>query len=240
MPNEYVLVHGAFHGAWCWDLVAGRLRAKGHRVVTLDLPGHGRRAADAQGASVVAYGRAVADVMALEGVSRGIVVGHSMGGLVISKAAELAPQRMRHLVYVAAVVVPDGSSLAECNMTEPARRMLGGMAAGRGDGSFLYPAETARARYMNDLPRDHPQVSRALTLLTPQPARPFFERVDFRLFYGSRIPRTYVRCLQDLAVPPGKAAEYAARLGVAPVDMDCAHNAMLSDPEGLAGILESV
>ena len=46
MPNEYVLVHGACHGAWCWDEVAARLRAKGHRVVTLDLPGHGRRAAE--------------------------------------------------------------------------------------------------------------------------------------------------------------------------------------------------
>lgn len=118
MPNEYVLVHGACHGAWCWDQVAERLRAGGHRVVTLDLPGHGRRAAEVRHASVESYGRAVADAMALAGVSRGVLVGHSMGGLAISKAAELAPQRIRHLVYVAAVVVPDGSSLADCNITE--------------------------------------------------------------------------------------------------------------------------
>ena len=89
MPNEYVLVHGACHGAWCWDDVAARLRAKGHRVVTLDLPGHGRRTAEVGRAGAEAYGRAVADTMALEGVSRGIVVGHSMGGLVIPKAATI-------------------------------------------------------------------------------------------------------------------------------------------------------
>ena len=94
MPNEYVLVHGAFHGAWCRDDVAERLRAKGHLVVTLDLPGHGRRAAEIGRAGAEAYGRAVADIMALEGISRGIVVGHSMGGLVIPKAAELAPARV--------------------------------------------------------------------------------------------------------------------------------------------------
>lgn len=240
MPNEYVLVHGACHGAWCWDQVAERLRAKGHRVVTLDLPGHGRRAAEVRRASVESYGRAVADAMALEGVSRGVLVGHSMGGLAISKAAELAPQRIRHLVYVAAVVVPDGSSLAVCNMTGPGRRMVEGMAAGRGDGTFLYPAEIAWARWMGDLPRDRPEVSRALARLTPQATRPFFERVDFRIFYSSRIPRTYVRCLQDRAVPPAKAAEFAARLGVTPVDMDCAHNPMLSEPDGLARILESI
>src|SRR5262245_53274673 len=72
--REFVLVHGAAHGAWCWDAVARRLEARGHRVVTLDLPGHGRRAAEAGRASVGAYASAVADAMARDGVSRRIVV----------------------------------------------------------------------------------------------------------------------------------------------------------------------
>jgi hypothetical protein len=55
-----------------------------------------------------------------------------------------------------------------------------------------------------------------------------------------RIPRTYVRCLQDRAVVPAKAAEYAARLGVTPIDLDTAHRPMLSNPEALAKILESL
>src|SRR3990170_160213 len=146
--NESVLAHAACHGAWCWDEVAARLRAKGHRVVTLDLPGHGRRAAEVRRASVEAYGRAVADAMALEGISRGVLVGHSMGGLVIPKAAELAPARVAHLVFLAAVVVPDGGSLAEVNMNAAGRALVEGMAAGRGDGTFLYPAEIAWARWM--------------------------------------------------------------------------------------------
>ena len=240
MPNEYVLVHGACHGAWCWDEVAARLRAKGHRVVTLDLPGHGRRAAEVRFASVEAYGRAVADAMALEGISRGVLVGHSMGGLVIPKAAELASARVAHLVFLAAVVVPDGGTLARTLMTPAGRAMMTGNAAARGDGTFLYPAEMAWTRWMGDMPRSDPRVSRAISLLTPQSLRPFVEPVDLRVFYGMRVPTTYIRCLEDKAIVPARAAECAGRLGVAPVDMNCAHDAMLSQPDELAQILEKV
>src|SRR3989304_22133 len=104
--KEVVLVHGACHGAWCWEAVAERLAAKGHAVVTLDLPGHGRRASEYATASVANYARAVVDAMALEGISRGIVVGHSMGGLVIPKVVELAPGRGAHLGFLAAVELP--------------------------------------------------------------------------------------------------------------------------------------
>jgi pimeloyl-ACP methyl ester carboxylesterase len=240
MPKEFVLVHGASHGAWCWDDVAARITRAGHRVVTLDLPGHGRRAAEARQASVLAYGRAVADVMAREGVSRGILVGHSMGGIVIPKATELARERVAHLVFLAAVVLPSGGSLERVHLPPASRALMRGLAAGRGDGTFLYPAETAWARWMGDLPRPHPAVSRALALLTPQPLRPFVEPVDLSRFYTLSVPRTYVRCLGDLAVPPARAAGYAARLGVEPVDMKTAHNPMLSAPEALARLLEKI
>ena len=56
---------------------------------------------------------------------------------------------------------------------------------------------------------------------------PCAERVDYQRFFAMRVPCTYVRCLRDAAVPPERAAEYAARLGVAPIDMDCAHGPML-------------
>ncbi|MBI1960068.1 MAG: alpha/beta fold hydrolase [Candidatus Rokubacteria bacterium] len=240
MTKQYVLVHGACHGAWCWDAVRALLRRRGHQVVTLDLPGHGRRAGEVRRASVESYARAVADAMAREGVGRGIVVGHSMGGIVIPKVAELCPGRVAHLVFLAAVVVPDGGNLAATNATAPARELLRGMVAGRGDGTFLYPAETAWARWMGDLSRDHPRALRALSLLTPQAIRPFVEPVDLRVFYAMRVPRTYIRCLADVAVPPDRAAGYAARLGVTPVDMTCAHNAMLSAPGELTRILERI
>lgn len=240
MTTEFVLVHGAMHGAWCWEDVAARLVAKGHRVVVPELPGHGRRAAEVRSAGAEAYGRAVADAMAQAGISRAVLVGHSMGGLVIAKAAELVPERIAHLVFLAAVVPAHGSSIALANMTAPAREALAAQVAGRGDGTFRHSAEVAWARWMADLPRSDPRVGRALARLTPQAARPFFERVDLRRFDALRIPRTYIRCLHDAAVVPALAAATAARLGVAPVDMDTAHNPMLSEPDELVRLLTRI
>jgi pimeloyl-ACP methyl ester carboxylesterase len=91
---------------------------------------------------------------------------------------------------------------------------------------------------MGDLPRDHPATARALASLTPQAVRPFVEPVDLRVFYSMRVPRAYIRCLQDAAVTPARAAVYAARLGVAPVDIDAGHDVMLSAPDALVAILE--
>lgn len=240
MPKEFVLVHGAMHGAWCWEDVAARLAAKGHRVVVPELPGHGRRAAEVRLASADSYGRAVAEAMARSGVSRAILVGHSMGGLVIAKAAELCPERIAHLVFLAAVVPAHGSSIAGANMTAAARAALEAQVIGRGDGTFSHSAETAWSRWMGDLPRRDPRVARAISLLTPQAARPFFERVDLRRFDTLRIPRTYIRCMRDAAVIPPRAAANAARLGVKPVDLDSAHDPMLSRPDELVRLLTRI
>jgi pimeloyl-ACP methyl ester carboxylesterase len=236
--KEFVLVHGAWHGAWCWEAVEERLAARGHRVVALDLPGHGRRAGEHAKASASGYARAVVDAMALGGISRGIVVGHSMAGLVIPKVAEIAPERVAHLVFLAAVVVPDGGSLSETHLVPPVRAMIRGLTQARGNGTFAYPAEMAWARWMNDLPRDHPAVQAALARLTPQPLRPFVESVHLKCFYAMRVPRTYIRCLKDLAVPPDRALIYARRLGVKPIDLDAGHDAMLSQPEAVTQILD--
>lgn len=238
--KEYVLVHGACHGAWCWEAVAERLSARGHRMVVLDLPGHGRRASEHTTASVVSYARSVVDAMAFHGISRGIVVGHSMGGLVIPKVVEMAPERVAHLVFLAAVVLPDMSSLWETHLVPGQRAMIRGLAQAGGNGTFLYPAWYAWSRWMNDLAQGHPVVQAALPRLTPQPLRPFVEQVNLTGFYAMSVPRTYIRCLKDVAVQPDRAVEYARRLGVKPVDLDVAHDAMLSAPDALVRLLESL
>ena len=237
--STFVLVHGMSHGGWAWRLLTARLERGGHRVIALDLPGHGRRAHERARASVGAYAAAVADAMMLAGAHDAIVVGHSMGGIVIPKVAELVPARVRHLVFLAAVVLPSGVSLLETHLTPAARAVFRGLARA-GSGAVQYSASMEWARWMNDIPRGDPRVVETLALLTPQPLAPCAERVDYQRFFAMRVLCTYVRCLRDAAVPPERAAQYAARLGVAPIDMDCAHGPMLSDPDALAKILESV
>lgn len=242
MKSEFVLVHGVSHGAWCWELLAERLRGRGHRVIAPDLPGHGRRASEYPKASVANYARTVVEAMALEGISRAIVVGHSIAGAVIPKVAELAPARVAHLVFMSAVVVPDGGSLAETHFGSiPAVwAMTRGLAQSRGNRTYLYPAETILARWLYDMPRNHPAVQTAVARFTPQPLRPWLDPVDLKRFYAMQVPRTYIRCLKDMAVPPDRQLAYAKRLGVNPVDLDAGHDAMLSAPEALARILEMI
>lgn len=235
MPKEFVFVHGMSHGAWCWEPVQARLERAGHRTLAVDLPGHGRRAHEWRRASVSAYARAVADAMSQAGMSNAVLVGHSMGGIVIPKVAELVPERVAHLVFLAAVVLPHGASLLETQVAAPGRALLRGLAAA--GGAIQYPAAIEHARWMGDLAPGDPRAVAALARLTPQPFRPWTERVDMRRFYAMRVPRTYVRCLRDAAIPPARAAEYAARLGVRPVDLDTAHGPMLSAPDALVKIL---
>jgi len=227
------------HGAWAWGSLTARLERAGHRVIAVDLPGHGRRAHERARASVDSYAAAVADAMMLAGVHDALVVGHSMGGMVIPKVAELVPARVRHLVFLAAVVLPSGASLLEAHLTPAGGTMFRGLARA-GGGAVQYAASMEWARWMNDMLPGDPRVVDTLVQLTPQPFAPCAERVDYRRFFAMRVPCTYIRCLRDAAVTPDRAARYAARLGVAPIDMDCAHGPMLSAPGELAKILESV
>ncbi len=190
------------------------------RIFALDLPGHGRRAAEWRRASIQSYARSVADAMAREGAHDAVLVGHSMAGIVIPKVAELVPARIGHLVFLAAVVLPSGGSLLETQLSPAARALFTG--SGRaGGGAVLYPAAMASSRGMGDLP-------------------PGDERVDLSRFYALAIPRTYIRCLRDVAIPAARAAEYAARLRVTPIDLDSDHAPTLSHPDELARALEKI
>src|SRR5438445_3761026 len=237
--STFVLVHGMSHGGWAWRLLTARLERAGHRVIALDLPGHGRRAHERARASIGGYAAAVADAMMLAGAHDAIVVGHSMGGVVIPKVAELVPARVRHLVFLAAVVLRDGESLLGTQIPQPARPLLEGLARA-GGGAAQYPATMEWARWIGDLPPGDGRVVDSLTRMTPQPIRPWTERVGMQRFYAMDVPCTYVRCLRDAAAPPARAAQYAARLGVTPVDIDCAHPPVLSALDDLVKILEKI
>ena len=239
VSREVVLVHGMSHGGWAWERLARRLERDGHRVMAPDLPGHGRRAHERRHASLAAYARAVADAAIQAGFSRATIVGHSMGGAVLPGVAALIPARIARLVFLAAVVPAHGTTTLQGHITPAGRQMMHGLARAN-DLAIQYPALFEWSRWMGDLPLGDPRVSETLPRLTPQPLRPLTERVDMRRFHALRLPCTYIRCLRDAAVTPPRAAEYAARLGVTPIDMDCAHNPMLSAVDELAKILTTL
>ena len=100
-----VLVHGAYGGAWCWSRVVGPLEAAGHTVETLDLPGAGDDLTPVEGVTLEACAARVGDVLAHSN-EPALLVGHSMGGVVITQAASNHPDRIASLAYVARSCLP--------------------------------------------------------------------------------------------------------------------------------------
>jgi len=107
--TSFILVHGAWHGGWCWHKVAARLVAMGHRVEAPDFPGHGRDEtpiADVTLESIVARICETIDRVP----ERAVLVGHSYGGAIISQASELRPEKVKALVYLTAILAGDGQT----------------------------------------------------------------------------------------------------------------------------------
>ena len=109
---RFVLVHGAFGGAWCWEPVTGPLREAGHTVDTLDLPGGGADRTPVDGITLARCAKRVCDVLASQ-PDPAILVGHSMGGGVVTQAASDCPEHVASLVFVAAFMPADGQSLLD-------------------------------------------------------------------------------------------------------------------------------
>src|SRR3974390_2747757 len=109
---RFVLVHGAFSGAWIWGPLVDRLKTAGHSVEVFDLPGSGEDDTPASGVTLDAYGTHLCDVLAANS-EPAIVVGNSMGGIVATHGAARCPSRVRALVYVTGFLPRDGQSLLD-------------------------------------------------------------------------------------------------------------------------------
>src|ERR1043165_5853889 len=110
--TTYVMVHGSWHGAWCWEKVAPLLRAHGHDVVAVDLPGHGERRSATTPQTLKTYSETVID--AVTAAQKPVVlVAHRMAGVVATQAAETVPGNIARIVYVCAYVPTNGQSLLD-------------------------------------------------------------------------------------------------------------------------------
>src|SRR3954467_7583171 len=131
----FVLVHGAWHGGWCWNDVASELRAAGHEVFAPTSSGVAERARLAPWADLTGHVEELGALLYFHDLREGVLVGHSYGGLVISGAAARASARISRLVYLDAFIAEDGQSMYD--LLRPERR--GGFRAPPGRGRIGYP-----------------------------------------------------------------------------------------------------
>lgn len=230
--STFVLIHGAWHGGWCWERVARRLEAAGHRVVAPSLTGLADKAAALSRA--VDLETHIADVAAaLEsiGPDAAILVGHSYGGLPVTGAADRAPRRVARLVYLDAVIVPDGGRWSDTHT--PALIATWERAAAASGGVSVPPVD-ARAFGVTD-PLDRAWVN---SRLTPHPFATYHQRLRLRGGTVASTPKLNIVCRGPSALPASaRPVPMAAGAGWTTRTLDAGHDAMVTAPEALARLL---
>lgn len=223
------LVHGAWHGAWCWQKLLAELTARGVPAVTFDLPGHGDSAEPLGGvaADAAATRRAAA---AVDGPV--VLVGHSSGGVVINEAA-IGLTNVVHLVYLCAFMLDVGESMA--TLAAPEERSADMAAAVRvaGDGTSRLDPDLAASVLYGGCARE--DVAAALRRLGPQLLA--MRTTPASAAPWRSLPSTYVVSAQDKAISPRLQRRLAQRATHA-VELDTGHAPFLSMPGAVADILE--
>jgi pimeloyl-ACP methyl ester carboxylesterase len=229
--------------------VIGELGRLGHEAIAIDLPGHGQRRDER---STLADRRDAITAVLQPG---DVLVGHSGGGYDITLAADAAPDKVAHLVYLAAGLPIEGKTVLDATGGAPAQGhdTQGGDTAGvsqlmddeTGMSGFVRPTATGRMECFNfpavrdffyhDV--DEETAAWAYSLLTPAPVEFLVETVRLPSFWAADLPRSYIRCLEDRANPLSLSLECIARLGVSPLTIEGSHSPFLSRPAQLARLL---
>jgi pimeloyl-ACP methyl ester carboxylesterase len=224
----YVLIHGAYQGAWIWKPVATRLRAGGALVHATSLDGCGeRRHLVRRGITVETHAREVAQLLFYEDLHDVVLVGTSSGGMVLQKAAELARDRVGRLVFVDALALLPGERVDDI-VTRARPNETTEVATGptRAD---------AESRLFRDL--DPATRAWALARITPHPLAALEAPMVSTTFWEQPWQAAVIRCRRAVNPPEAHQRRTAERLKAAWHELDTGHYPMLSEPDGLARLL---
>jgi pimeloyl-ACP methyl ester carboxylesterase len=234
--RTYVLVHGAWHGGWCWTRVAERLAAAGHRVYTPTQSGLGeRRHLLSAAVTPDTFIDDIANVIEAEELCDVILVGHSFGGLAISGVADRMPERLRRLVFLDAGLPESGKSSFDNMASEVREARI--KAAQAFSGGLSMPPPPAAAFGVTD-PEDAAWVERRLT---PHPIATYSLPLVLKHPLGNGVPATYIRCTDPGYSNTAKAADYArSHSDWQYLEIHTGHDAMVTAPAELAEMLLAV
>ena len=239
---NFLLVHGAWHGAWCWQRVLPSLIRAGHRAHAVTLTGVGERAHLLR--PDIGLDTHVQDVMSAmdaEEMNEVVLVVHSYAGMLGTAVADRRPQSLRHLVYLDAVLPKPGESWSSTHASATRNARI---AAAQAHPQHAFPAPDPTVFGLSDA--DHAWVQRRQT---PHPGGPYTQVLDFDPQRVASVPRTFINC----TTPPLGTIDVSRLRMVDPkfwdglwlpgsqvLEMDTGHDPMVSDPQGLLKLLLSL
>lgn len=236
--STFVLIHGAWHGAWCWAQVVPLLEAQGHRVVAPDLPGHGKDQTPLDMVTLQAYADHVCTVLAAESEPV-ILLGHSMGGMVITQVADQCPERIRALVYLCAFLPADGESLVFWAEQMAESLVAPNMEMAEDQRSATVRDDLIVDAFYGDCPPD--VAAWAKSRLQPQAVAPIVVPVNVSEQRFGGVERHYIECLQDRAIPIAmQRSMHKAQPCRSVRCLNTGHSPFLAAPEALVSELLSL
>ncbi|MCD8099265.1 MAG: alpha/beta fold hydrolase [Oscillospiraceae bacterium] len=236
--STFVMVHGAWGSKWHWEGIAERLEAAGHKAIALDNPGHGDSHEDIAQQDASSYARAAAKVI-MEQDEPVILVGHSLGGAIISLCAEICPEKIKRLIYVTAWLLKPGRSVDGPTSVRPlnwADAAKEGLAKISDDGKVTILEDSFIAKWLaNDLTEE--QTAELCRRKNPEAPAAQYENVYTTEKFMS-IPRVYVRTTLDASILPQYQDEMIAELPCERVySIEAGHMVQFSKPDELTEIL---
>tara|TARA_B100001057_G_scaffold366726_1_gene370067 strand:+ start:191 stop:913 length:723 start_codon:yes stop_codon:yes gene_type:complete len=232
--SKFLLVHGASHGAWCFEKLIKELQNKGYVAEAIDLPGHGNNKIPLEDVTLEKYSSEI--LASLD--SPTIVLGHSMGGYPVSLAAQTDPTYIKHLIYLTAFVPEDGKTLAELRkkvdrypLTSVIRKTEDGL-------GFYIPKKYQKDIFYNDCSKqDIKLASEKLCIQAIKPQNtPIKLGVNFK-----KVSKSYVSCLDDQTIPIELQKKLSESIPEEnKYEIKSGHSPFFSRPADLANILEKI
>jgi len=231
----YVLVHGAFNGAWVWADVAAALEAKGIEVTVVELPAHGEDQTPVAEATLEAYVSTVDAAVEAAG-DRVVLVGHSMAGMVITAVAEQMSDRIDKLVYLAAYVPKDGEKMGDLAAMDADSHIGPVLVIDGAAGTASLPKSALEDIFCADC--SAAALARLESHYRDEPLGAFGTPVHSTAASWGSVAKYYVHTEQDHAVSPGLQQKMTAGVTFAKkVSLPTSHSPHLSQPDLLVETL---
>ncbi len=237
MGKHFVLVHGAWHGGWCWDGVIQALQKEGHTAEAPTMPGH-NPGDDRSGIELDSYVGKIVDVLNHQ-TNPVVLVGHSSAGFLLQSAAPKAANRIEQLIFLNAFILPDGKCQFDLVPPEAAEEMT---AAASASPDNCVPVIEDFVRDMLMAGESRERQDELLSRLVPQPLALFTTKVSTQEISGLDVRKTVLFCKDDASLPPGAYLGMAQGLGQYDlIEIGGGHEALFTKPEIVAnGLIQAV
>jgi pimeloyl-ACP methyl ester carboxylesterase len=239
IKETYIMIHSAWLGAWSLEYVKEALEKKAHKVITFDLPGHGQDETGVKDITMDSYVKATQKIIDAQD-GKVILVGHSFGGMVISQVAQTRSSKIKKLVYLSAMLVPDGVSFLEAVAPVKTSIALNNLVFSKDKSYVTVKKDKLHEAFGADISLEIFKTT--IPLLSSEPTAPLGAKIKLSNDKFGTIPRYYIQTMNDNGIPTPVQESMFTSMGIDKLYTisNSSHLPIFSHPELVANILDDI